>query len=87
MKATRETSTIYAGRERVVYRLSEPLQDRTYPFIDSLTGVLRFRQPDLVMIWGEGGEHLSVADLSCQVVDFHPIANEAEIRAAIAAAI
>ena len=88
MKATRETSKIYAGTERIAYLLSEPLQDRTYPFIDSLTGVLRFERPRLVMTWGKNGEHLSVCDMRCEVRDFTPICaeDETKIRLAISEA-
>lgn len=78
MKATRETSTIYAGRERIAYRLSEPLSDRTYPFYDTLTNTVRFRGCDLVMVWGENGEHLSPCSPQCQVTDYTPVVADRE---------
>jgi hypothetical protein len=73
MKAAREAVVEYAGTERIIYKLSEPLTDRTYPFIDSLTGALRFGVADLVMTWGQNGEHLNICDMKGQVRDFTPI--------------
>lgn len=76
MKVTRETSIVYAGRERTVYSLSEPLSDRAYPTVR------------LVMVWGQGGEYLSPCDGKCQVTDYTLVcaADAIKIRAAIVGA-
>ena len=73
MKATRETSIVYAGRQRTVYSLSRPLTDRDFPKVS------------LVMVWGQDGEYLSPCDMKAQVTDYTPVvADAAVVRAAIA---